>query len=45
MPGSYRERNSTSDRTLDVLAMFTDDQPRLTAGELAARLGTARSTA
>lgn len=45
MPGSYRERNSTSDRTLDVLAMFTDENPRLTAGELAARLGTARSTA
>lgn len=45
MPGSYRERNSTSDRTLDILAMFTDDRPRLTAGELAARLGTARSTA
>jgi DNA-binding IclR family transcriptional regulator len=45
MPGSYRERNSTSDRTLDVLAMFTDETPRLTAGELAARLGTARSTA
>jgi DNA-binding IclR family transcriptional regulator len=45
MPGTYRERNSTSDRTLDILAMFTDDRPRLTAGELAARLGTARSTA
>jgi DNA-binding IclR family transcriptional regulator len=45
MPGSYRERNSTSDRTLDVLTMFTEDRPRLTAGELAARFGTARSTA
>jgi DNA-binding IclR family transcriptional regulator len=45
MPGSYRERNSTSDRTLDILSQFTDDRPRLTAGELAARLGTARSTA
>ena len=45
MPGSYRERNSTSDRTLDILGLFTDERPRLTASELAARLGTARSTA
>ena len=45
MPGTYRERNSTSDRTLDILTMFTDDRPRLSAGELAAELGTARSTA
>lgn len=45
MAGSYRERNSTSDRTLDILNLFTDDRPRLTAGELAAQLGTARSTA
>lgn len=45
MPGSYRERNSTSDRTLDILSLFTDERPRLTASELAARLGTARSTA
>lgn len=44
MPGSYRERNSTSDRTLDILNLFTDEQPRLTASELAARLGIARST-
>jgi DNA-binding IclR family transcriptional regulator len=45
MPGTYRERNSTSDRTLDILTMFTDERPRLTASELAAELGTARSTA
>jgi DNA-binding IclR family transcriptional regulator len=45
MPGNYRERNSTSDRTLDILTMFTDERPRLTASELAAELGTARSTA
>jgi DNA-binding IclR family transcriptional regulator len=45
VPGSYRERNSTSDRTLDILSLFTDERPRLTASELAARLGTARSTA
>ena len=45
MPGTYRERNSTSDRTLDILSLFTDERPRLTANELAARLGTARSTA
>ena len=44
MPGTYRERNSTSDRTLDILTMFTEDRPRLSAGELAAELGTARST-
>jgi DNA-binding IclR family transcriptional regulator len=45
MPGSYRERNSTSDRTLDILNLFTDERPRLTASELAVSLGTARSTA
>lgn len=45
MPGTYRERNSTSDRTLDILTMFTDERRRLTANELAAELGTARSTA
>ena len=45
MPGSYRERNSTSDRTLDILSLFTDERPRLTASELAVSLGTARSTA
>jgi DNA-binding IclR family transcriptional regulator len=45
MPGSYRGRNSTSDRTLDILNLFTADRPRLTANELAAQLGIARSTA
>jgi DNA-binding IclR family transcriptional regulator len=45
VPGSYRDRNSTSDRTLDILSLFTDERPRLTASELAARLGAARSTA
>lgn len=45
MPGSYRGRNSTSDRTLDILNLFTEERPRLTASELAAQLGIARSTA
>ena len=49
MPGqkaasSYRERNSTADRALDILAMFSDDQPIVTGTLVADRLGVARST-
>jgi DNA-binding IclR family transcriptional regulator len=49
MPGqkavsSYRERNSTADRALDILAMFTDEQPIVTGTTVADRLGVARST-
>jgi DNA-binding IclR family transcriptional regulator len=49
MPGQqstgYRERNSTADRALDVLAMFDDEHPVVGGAEVAARLGVARSTA
>lgn len=41
----YRERNSTADRTLDVLGMFSDSRLRISATDLAAELGVARSTA
>lgn len=41
----YRERNSTADRALDILGMFTDEQPVLSGVEVAERLGTSRSTA
>jgi DNA-binding IclR family transcriptional regulator len=41
----YRDRNSTADRTLDILAMFTDEQPMVTGLLVADRIGVARSTA
>jgi DNA-binding IclR family transcriptional regulator len=41
---SYRERNSTADRTLDILALFARGRVRITGAELAAELGVARST-
>jgi DNA-binding IclR family transcriptional regulator len=41
----YRHRNSTSDRTLDILMMFSDDRLTIRASELVERLGVARSTA
>ncbi|MGK5531011.1 IclR family transcriptional regulator [Streptomyces sp. URMC 129] len=40
----YRGRNSTADRALDILLLFADDRPVLTATEVAAHLGVARST-
>lgn len=44
-PGGYRERNSTADRALDILAMFTLEEPVLSGSAIAERLGVARSTA
>ncbi|GAB3617588.1 IclR family transcriptional regulator [Okibacterium endophyticum] len=41
----YRERNSTADRTLSILQMFDEDSAEITAVEVAAALGVARSTA
>lgn len=41
----YRERNTTADRALDILAMFTDDQAVVTGQLVAERLGVSRSTA
>jgi DNA-binding IclR family transcriptional regulator len=41
----YRERNSTADRALEILLMFTDAQPVISGAEVAGRLGVARSTA
>jgi len=41
----YRERNSTADRALNILEMFSDDHLVLSAAEVAQRLGVARSTA
>ncbi|MFC8078114.1 IclR family transcriptional regulator [Streptomyces sp. NPDC057307] len=42
---AYRGRNSTADRALDILLMFTDDRLDLSATEVATRLDVARSTA
>lgn len=43
--GGYRERNSTADRALDILLMFTDTQSVISGSAVADRLGVARSTA
>ncbi|WP_067682906.1 IclR family transcriptional regulator [Nocardia miyunensis] len=42
---TYRERNSTADRALDILLMFDDRRLVITAAEVAAELSVARSTA
>lgn len=41
----YREKNSTADRTLTILMMFTDTRLVLSATDVADSLGVARSTA
>jgi DNA-binding IclR family transcriptional regulator len=40
----YRERNSTADRALVVLQLFTEEKPVWSGAEIAERLGVARST-
>ncbi|PXX71534.1 IclR family transcriptional regulator [Nocardia tenerifensis] len=42
---NYRERNSTADRALDILALFDDHRLVLSGQEVADELGVARSTA
>ncbi|XPP27389.1 MAG: IclR family transcriptional regulator [Leucobacter sp.] len=44
-PNGYRERNSTADRALNVLQMFTEQRSEISAIEVAEALGVARSTA
>ena len=41
----YRERNSTTERALMILSMFTEQRLALSAAEVAEELGVARSTA
>lgn len=41
----YRESNSTADRALTILNMFSETHLKLSANEVAAELGVARSTA
>ncbi|MDX6741556.1 IclR family transcriptional regulator [Actinocorallia sp. A-T 12471] len=43
--GTYRERNSTADRALDILALFDDERLVIGGQEVADQLGVARSTA
>ncbi|MFF3504955.1 IclR family transcriptional regulator [Streptomyces sp. NPDC003247] len=43
--GHYRERNSTADRALDILNLFSDGRLSLSGQDVAKELGTARSTA
>ncbi|WP_084465925.1 IclR family transcriptional regulator [Nocardia salmonicida] len=40
----YRDHNSTADRALDILGLFTGDRPTWSGAELATQLGVARST-
>jgi len=42
---TYRERNSTADKALDILMMFDDQHLTLSAVDVARQLGVARSTA
>lgn len=42
---SYRDRNATADRALDILTMFDDTHLVISGTEVAERLGVARSTA
>lgn len=42
---AYRERNSTADKALDILGLFTPDRLTLSAVEVATELSVARSTA
>ncbi|MFJ6651457.1 IclR family transcriptional regulator [Microbacterium sp. NPDC091313] len=42
---AYRERNSTADRALDILGLFSEQKLTISAAELAAEFGVARSTA
>lgn len=41
----YRERNSTADRALEILQLFSEDRRALSGSEIAEHLGVARSTA
>ncbi|MBD3007600.1 IclR family transcriptional regulator [Streptomyces sp. 5-10] len=41
----YRERNSTADRALDILGMFSESKLSVSGQEVATALGAARSTA
>ena len=41
----YRIRNSTADRALDILLLFNDERLALSANDVAAHFGVARSTA
>lgn len=41
----YRDRNTTTDRALTIFGMFSDATPTVSAAQIAATLGVARSTA
>lgn len=43
--GQYRERNTTADRALDILGLFSESKLSVSGQEVATALGTARSTA
>jgi IclR family acetate operon transcriptional repressor len=44
-PSAYRERNSTADRALDILGLFSSERLRVSAADVATELAVARSTA
>lgn len=43
--GAYRDGNSTADRALTILQMFSEQQDRVSANDIAEHLGVSRSTA
>ncbi|MEV0074063.1 MULTISPECIES: IclR family transcriptional regulator [unclassified Amycolatopsis] len=42
---TYRDKNSTADRALDILGMFATERLRIRSADVAGELGVARSTA
>lgn len=45
MTGTYRERNATADRALEILTMFSDTQSVVSGVAVSRQLGVSRSTA
>jgi DNA-binding IclR family transcriptional regulator len=43
-PSGYRDRNSTADRALDVLQLFTDERNVWSGADISEQIGVARST-
>jgi DNA-binding IclR family transcriptional regulator len=42
--GGYRDRNTTADRALDILQLFSDDRLVWSGAQIAEEIGVARST-
>lgn len=44
-PTAYKDRNSTADRALEILKMFSDSKPEISGHDVAEQLNVAKSTA